>query len=205
MLSNPTAFFAHVRANLFGGKLAPTQVAGINAILTAWDKYGDRDNEKLAYCLATPKLETADTMAPIHEYGPVSYFNKYEPGTPIGIRLGNTQKGDGYRYRGRGLCQITGRANYARVGKLIGVDLVNNPDLALDLAIAARILVQGSMLGWFTGKGLAAYIDGVDEPDGEDFKEYVQARRVINGQDKAETIGRYALAFEAALKVGGNA
>lgn len=202
MLSKPEAFFAHVRTELFGGHLTAGQVAGINAILAAWGLYGDNDNEKLAYCLATPKLETDDTMAPIHEYGPVSYFAKYEPGTPIGARLGNTQRGDGFRYRGRGLCQITGRANYARVGKLIGADLIGNPDLALNLTIAARILVQGSMLGWFTGKRLGAYIDGIDEADSADLKEYVQARRVINGQDKAELIGGYAVKFERAIAAG---
>jgi predicted chitinase len=58
-----------------------------------------------------------------------------------GGRMGNTDPGDGYRYRGRGVIQLTGKANYERYGKLIGVDLVNNPDLAADPDIAAKIAI----------------------------------------------------------------
>jgi predicted chitinase len=57
-----------------------------------------------------------------------------------GGRLGNASD-DGYQYRGRGYFQLTGKGNYAKYGKMIGVDLVNNPDLANDPRIAARIAV----------------------------------------------------------------
>lgn len=54
--------------------------------------------------------------------------------------LGNTQAGDGYRYRGRGLIQLTGRANYAAAGKALGLDLENDPDLlANDDGVAAKV------------------------------------------------------------------
>jgi putative chitinase len=201
MLSKPEAFFAHARTLL--GPLKVTQVAGINAILDAWDRYGDGNANRLAYVLATPIVETAGRYEAIYEQGAKSYFNKYEPGTAIGKRLGNTSRGDGYRYRGRGLVQITGRSNYARVGREFGIDLLSNPDLALDLNLAARILVVGTLKGWFTGKGLSDYIDNVDESDSEDEREFVQARRTVNGQDKAVTIAGHALAFEKALKAGG--
>lgn len=70
-----------------------------------------------------------------------------------GDRLGNTHQGDGYRYRGRGGNQLTGRRNYAETGKRIGVDLVGNPDLANDPATAALIAVdymleRGARPGW---------------------------------------------------------
>lgn len=53
--------------------------------------------------------------------------------------LGNTQAGDGYKFRGRGYTQLTGRANYAAAGKALGIDLENNPDLAQDPEVAAKI------------------------------------------------------------------
>ena len=53
--------------------------------------------------------------------------------------LGNTQAGDGYKFRGRGDAQLTGRANYARAGKELGLDLENNPDLLLDSKVSAKV------------------------------------------------------------------
>jgi predicted chitinase/Ca2+-binding EF-hand superfamily protein len=58
------------------------------------------------------------------------------------VDLGNTQPGDGPRFRGRGYIQLTGRSNYRYYGKKLGVDLENNPDLALRPDIAARIVVE---------------------------------------------------------------
>lgn len=194
------AFFMHVRAELFGGKLAQSQVDGMQTIAAAWERYGDGSVQKEAYCFATAYHETARTMQPIHERGAKSYFDKYEPGTAIGMRLGNTVRGDGYRFRGRGHVQLTGRRNYLFVGKEIGIDLLANPERALDPATSARILVVGMMRGWFTGKGLNNYIDDVEEADVEELKEFVAARRTVNGTDKAAVIGGYALKFEAAIK-----
>lgn len=62
------------------------------------------------------------------EQGGRSYFNRYEPGTRPGRRVGNTQRGDGYRFRGRGPLQLTGRDNYTRAGRDLGLDLVGDPD-----------------------------------------------------------------------------
>ena len=55
----------------------------------------------------------------------------------IGANLGNTSATDGSKYKGRGLVQITGKDNYRRVGDIIGVDLVNNPELVKDPKYAA--------------------------------------------------------------------
>jgi hypothetical protein len=182
---------------LFGGKLTQQQVDGTNQLLSMWGRYGDGDNWKAAYLLATAAWETAYTMRPIHERGPKSYFKKYEPGTPIGKALGNTVPGDGYKFRGRGHVQLTGRRNYAKAGKAFGVDLVKEPDLALSPDISARVLITGCLEGWFTGKKLGDYIrDGVDATDLLDYK---NARRVINGQDKAAQIASMARVFEQAV------
>lgn len=176
---------------MFGGSLTSEQVQGIEALLDATQglPIGHR-----AYLLATAKHETADTMQPIHERGKKAYFNKYEPGTRIGNALGNTKPGDGYLFRGRGFVQLTGRANYAKASKKLGVDLVGNPDAALDAQTAARILIQGCMEGWFTGKKLDDYL-----PDS-----FLEARRVVNGTDRAQDIAQIAIAFGNALAVMGD-
>lgn len=58
-----------------------------------------------------------------------------------GGRMGNTAAGEGFKYRGRGLIQLTGKDNYKKYGDLIGVDLLSNPDLANDPDIARRLAV----------------------------------------------------------------
>ena len=75
------------------------------------------------------------------------YFDKYENR----IDLGNTEPGDGRKFRGRGFIQITGRANYARAGKDLSLDLVNDPEMAAFPSVAAKIAV------WFWQNG--AYVD----------------------------------------------
>lgn len=175
---------------IFGGRLSQAQVEGIEALLAAT---AAQPLAYRAYLLATPVVETDRTMRPITEYGRRSYFDKYEPGTSIGRALGNTRPGDGWLFRGRGYVQITGRKNYKLAGAILGLDLIADPDRALDPAVAGRILVHGCLDGWFTGKRLADYLDR-PTPD------YRNARRVINGVDRAVEIAGYARTFEAALK-----
>jgi predicted chitinase len=148
---------------------------------------------QLAYALATVFHETAQTMEPITEYGSSSYFDKYEPGTDIGDTLGNTEPGDGEKYKGRGYVMITGRANYQRAQDEIGVPLIDQPELACDRDIARQIMRQGCTQGWFTGKQFSDYIHG-------EMKDYYNCRRVVNGTDCADAIASYAEEFERALE-----
>lgn len=99
--------------------------------------------------------------------------------------LGNTQPGDGPRYKGRGFVQLTGRRNYTFWKDRLGIDLVNRPEIAKEFAIAAKILVQGMRDGTFTGKKLSDYI-------GNDF---INARRIINHTDRARLIAAIAEEF----------
>jgi hypothetical protein len=179
------SFFDAIRP--LTGPLKQEQVDGFTSLLKATD--GLHISYR-AYLLATSWHETAHTMQPITERGGRAYFNKYEPGTRIGKRLGNTAPGDGYLFRGRGYVQITGRNNYALAGRKTKRDLLGSPELALDPALAARILVLGCTEGWFTGKSLGDYLPG----------DYANARRVVNGTDKAEMIAGYARTFEAGIQ-----
>lgn len=173
-------FYAHLRGALLGGRLPQSFVDGCEALA---DAAGSMPKEQFAYVLATAWLETAYTMMPISEYGKRRYFDKYERRQD----LGNTKPGDGYRYRGRGFVQITGRRNYTLYG------IADNPDAALEAKTAARIAIDGMTKGKFTGKKLSDYFGhGKDDPVG--------ARRIINGTDQARKIAGYYETFLSALE-----
>lgn len=91
-------------------------------------------------------------------------------------RLGNgdASSGDGYRYRGRGILQITGRSNYAAVGQALGLELIENPDLLLQPEHAAM------SAAWFwDSRGLNALAD--DRTDDDDLEDFTRITRLING------------------------
>lgn len=172
-MTDRAAFFAAVRKAF--GALKQSQVDGFTVILDEWARrYPDADPRFVAYSLATTWHETDRTMQPIEEYG----------------RGKGKVYGNGWW--GRGFVQITWQANYEKAGKLLGVELVKDPRLALRKDIAAAILVQGMVDGWFTGKRLSHYFTGAtSDPKG--------ARRIINGMDRAELIAGHHAKFLGAL------
>lgn len=177
------------------GALAAPKRSGLDALLGYLQLDPSIDDIRCAaYMLATVRHECADLWVPVAEWGHDGYFHKYEPNTPLGTRLGNVVVGDGKRYRGRGYVQITGRANYGRLGRRLGLGdgLEREPDRALDPLTAYRIMSVGMTEGLFTGRSLASYINGDDT-------DYLEARRIINGTDQAATIAAYALGLEQAL------
>lgn len=191
-------FFAAVRARPFGGSLTQGQVDGLNAILDAWEARPEfADLRWLAYMLATAFHETARTMKPINEYGGNAYFFRmYDPEGERGDfarQNGNTEPGDGVRFHGRGYVQLTWRSNYQKMQDLLGAPLVEDPEKALDPMIAAQIMFEGMKGGLFTGVGLARYFD-------HDSDDPVNARRIINGLDKAHEIAAIHRDFLAALE-----
>ncbi len=195
---NRGVFFSSLRVRPFGGALTQGQVTGIDALLDAAP--AGMGIRWLAYCLATTFHETARTMQPIREHGGSAYFTRmYDTRGDrphVARALGNVSPGDGAKYAGRGFVQITGRANYARAGQLLGIDLVGKPDLALEAVYAAPILFEGMREGWFTSRKLSHYFNaGIDDP--------VNARRIVNGTDRAEHIARIHTDFLSALSSSG--
>lgn len=194
---NRAFFFAYVRQHLFGGRLKSAQVEGLLGILDEWEaRHARKDDRWLAYMLATAHHETDRSMQPIREYGGQVWFRQMYDLTgarpQLALRNGNTTPGDGLKYYGRGFVQLTWKSNYARAGAALGVDLVAEPDLALDLTLATKIMFLGMQRGWFTGRKLA---DSFNPERGD----WVGARRIINGTDKATLIAGYGQAYYAAL------
>lgn len=140
-------------------------------------KNGVTDAGQIAYVLATAEHESKlgrfmeERQWIKDEKANNEYFEKRYQGR---ADLGNTQPGDGIKFKGRGFCQITGRVNYEKWSKKLGINLLDNPDLAAkDLNIAAKILVVGMKEGSFTGHKLSQYIFGGN-------RDFYNARRIIN-------------------------
>jgi predicted chitinase len=162
------------------------------------------DKRKLAYAFATARLETNKTFGSVSEayWTSASYRKKYfeemydpvlgknDSRKKIAKELGNTIKGDGVKYHGRGFCQLTGKNNYIKAGDFLGLDLLNNPELAkspIDNAI--QIILYGMHIGMFTKKKFSDYIN-------DTTTDYYNARRIINGLDRAKDIQGFAKKLE---------
>lgn len=190
---NRQKFYDSIRNSIFGGKLSVNQVNGTNVILDEWDRVGFADLRWLAYMLATAYHETASTMQPIEEYGKGK-------GRPYGKKL--KMSGVAYAlpnkiYFGRGLVQLTWFENYQLMGRLLNIPLLENPELALQPNVSVKIMFEGmlrgsSSFGDFTGKCLEQYFNATEE-------DWINARRIINGRDKASLISKYAKNFYTAL------
>ncbi len=153
-------------------------------ILAECKRQGITNKGQIAYILATS----------VHESNAGGAMEEFACGSAYEGRsdLGNTQSGDGRRFKGRGYVQITGRRNYQDWSNRLGIDLVNNPDACKDPRVAARVLVEGMMKGTFTGRGLGDYINGSQT-------DFHNARRTVNGTDRAGLIAGYAQNFMSAL------
>lgn len=175
-------FFSGIRQQPFAGALTTDQVNGTSAILDEWERRELTDLRHLAYILATTKHETAHTMQPITELGSQRYL-KSKPYYP---------------WIGRGFVQLTWQKNYVKfqapVLKLFEVDIVADPDGALELEPAAFILFEGMLSGAFTGKKLSDYFNDTKT-------DWLNARRIINGTDKAADIASIGKAFFTDLTI----
>jgi hypothetical protein len=152
-----------------------------------------------AYVLATARHETGGTMKPVRETFATSdkqAISRLDAAWAKGQLkwVKSPYWRDGWF--GRGYVQLTHRDNYDKAGRRIGIDLVSDPAKAMIPEVAAKILVKGMQEGWFTGKKLADYITLTKS----DFR---QARRIVNGMDRADDIALYAKQYDALLKAEG--
>jgi len=167
------------------GPLLQGQVDGLETILAELETdHHMTDLRWCAYALATVKRECGDEWRPVKEYG-----------RGKGLEYGKPDPVTGKVYYGRGYVQLTWKGNYKAMGRVFNIDLVNQPDLALNPHTAYRIMSYGMRHGTFTGVGLSRYIHG-------EICDYLNARRIINGTDVAEKIAGYAEKIEAALRAG---
>lgn len=180
----------------FNGKMNGPQRECLIAFTAIWLVYTrvlgrDVPISWLAYVLATIYHETAHTMQPIAEYG-----------KGAGRPYGEPDPETGQIYYGRSYEQLTWRVNYDRAQRVIvnletlacDVPLVMQPDLLLKPVNAIQSILNGMINGWYTGKKLADYLNA-------DTTDYVNARRIINGTDKADTIAAYAREAERAIRL----
>jgi hypothetical protein len=160
---------------------APDKAAVQAAIVAACKAVGLGLKAQQAYVLATAEWETNHTFKPVREG---YWLAKAEAWRKAHLAY--------YPYYGRGYVQLTWPDNYDKYGRILGLDLVGHPDLALDHYGAAFVITQGFKTGAFTGHKLAEYVN----VHGADF---VGARFCINSQDKADHIADLARGWLARL------
>lgn len=201
MAHNRHPFFDLVRTKLFKGRLAAGQVEGLTAILDAWrERDGQGEAQPLAYVLATAFHETAATMQPVRETlasSDRSAIARLDGAFAAG-RLGSVKTpywrpdADGKSWLGRGLVQLTHRRNYEAMSAVTGIDLLADPGRAMEMPVSVAILIEGMRRGSFTGRKLGDYF-------GQERADWVGARKIINGNDRADLVARHARLFAEAL------
>ena len=195
-------FFDTVRDALFKGVLNQPQVEGMTAILDFWEaRMAEADPRWLAYIMATAYHETAYTMQPVRETLATTdaraieiLENAYASGKLSWVKTPYWRPDeDGKCWLGRGLVQLTHKRNYEAMSKLIGIDLVAEPDRAMEMDAAVSILIEGMVQGSFANHKLADHLN-------ETTDDWVNARRIVNGTDRAEKLAGYGKTFLAAIR-----
>lgn len=146
----------------------------------------------IPYIFATILKECHVTFEPIEEW---RKGRGTDYGKPVKFIDPETNKEYTNCYYGRGYVQLTWDFNYISIGKAIGMGykLAINPDLALERDIAYEIMIHGMVNGIFTRRKISTYINS-------NICDFINARRVINGLDKAEEIARNAHIFYDLIK-----
>jgi putative chitinase len=150
-------------------------------------------NETIAkYEILAPAAQLCFLAQVSHESGGFYYTEELASGAAYEGRkdLGNVNAGDGIKYKGRGLIQVTGRTNYQAVGEALNVDFINNPTLLggrnADLCTADQLRYATLSAGWFWHRtalnDIASRID-IRKPidQDENFIHFKEITRKING------------------------
>lgn len=176
---------------LQGFSLSQEQSDNIAIIYDAILKHGIKRKRHISYIMATIFHEAArlDDIAGKKQYRRIVCVEEIGKGNgkPYGEKIKYNKKPysrPAKIYYGRGFVQITWYEVYELFGKVLNIDLLGNPELALDPYIAAEIAVIGMKKGYFTGVNLERYFNDTST-------DYVNARSIINNLDKAHIIGGY--------------
>lgn len=157
--------------------------------------------------ITTYLRESAFLAQLAHESGELRYMEEIASGAAYEGRanLGNTQPGDGKRFKGRGPIQLTGRANYTKYGQLLGLDLVNNPTIAATKEVGFRIAGQFWKLNGLNEladkqkfETITRRINGGINGLADRIKYYERARNVLSKGDSDVT----AIVIETAAAAG---
>lgn len=159
----------------------PGEESNIKIIDSLFPEFGITDINQMIYVKETARHESASFKTLTEYASGQAYEGRAD--------LGNTEPGDGVKYKGRGYVQLTGRTNYTNWSKWLGVDYINKPELINQCSeTAARILISGMKYGSFTAKGkLEDYIN-------KDKVDFYNARKLVNGLDQATKIADSAQA-----------
>jgi hypothetical protein len=168
------------------GRVRPEQVAPIERLIGFINADTTlTDYRHAAYMLATVYGECGDTFEPVEEMF-------YLAGRVRNLDAYRRRKLRYYPWHGRGYVQLTWKANYIRAERELRVPLTKDPALAMVPKHAYQIMTRGMQAGWFTGKSLSDYING-------HRCDYRNARRIINGTDKAAKFATWAKKFDSIL------
>lgn len=187
------AFYDEVAVKLFKGSLPAWQQQPLDQIMAEAKRRGGRSIYDVAYTMATAHHETS----------------RFKYDEEIGEGSGDVYGQPVYLYRkktvsfhGRSWPQHTWLGNYAKLSVRATlafqrhIDFVNNPDMIKDDPVMEGwAMWEGMITGFWTGKNLADYTDAAGVLD------YVEARRIVNGTDKADLIAGYAREYEAGLRL----
>jgi predicted chitinase len=156
------------------------RATSISALVDAGNARG-LTKPQIAYVLATADHES-DSFGTLEEY---ASGDRYEGRGD----LGNSEPGDGRRYKGRGYVQLTGRRNYASYAAITGLSLTKLPVLLMNWpALSVFVIFDGMTRGAYTGRRLDEFVNGTRQ-------DFFNARQVVNGHDRADKIAAQAVSF----------